>query len=85
MAKKYIKLTVIPQSETNERQVIIIEGKGTVAVKGKKGQLNYTCGNCGAVLIEDIDKNTNIMNIVIKCNRCGLFNDTKHYSVPNPN
>lgn len=83
MSKKYIKLQVITEPKPNTRSVIAYEGKGTVAVKAGKGKYNFTCGSCGAVLIEGATEVKQISDIVIKCNRCQSFNDARLFELPN--
>jgi hypothetical protein len=73
--KNIIKLKVIPEPQPYSRSVLIMDGTETLFFKGYTSNLKFICGNCGAVLMEGIEKNQ-VKNIVLKCNNCNSFNET---------
>lgn len=74
--KRRIRLVVIPEPEPDTRVVLILDGEGTVVMSGPGGPTTMECGNCGAPLATDIELTLFVGSFVLKCNRCGLFNET---------
>ena len=66
-----MKLPTIPQPDEGTRAVL--QSNKAPMIKGG-GEYSYQCGNCGAFLIEGIEKGQ-IRNIVILCPRCGRYNE----------
>jgi DNA-directed RNA polymerase subunit RPC12/RpoP len=72
-----IRLRVIPEPKQGSRSVFVTDNKSPdfVFINGQSPRTNrYDCGRCGKALMLNIDKNS-VSNIVIKCPRCGSFND----------
>ena len=63
-----IRLKVIPQPALNTRTVSVSTFKG-------QGDIDLLCGICGEILVEGISKGMTIGNIVIRCLKCGAFNE----------
>jgi hypothetical protein len=72
-----IKLPIIPEPDPSTRTIFIIpEGSSdTLFMRGYSTNLKFLCGNCGAILMEGIEKNQ-VRNIVLKCNKCKMFNES---------
>ena len=71
------KLRVIPEPEIEGRAVLSYQGEGTVLISGPEvGAPNLCCGSCGALLVTGFAP-TGIANVVLHCNRCSSFNDTR--------
>jgi len=66
-----IKLSIIPKPREGSRTVI--ESKVSPVFKGE-GDVNYICGNCGAILAEKV-RQRQIRNIVVLCPKCGQYNE----------
>ena len=68
-----IKLEVI--SKPSEGTRTIMEPKVGPAFKGD-GDTDYICGKCGTVLAEKMRKGqVQIKNIVVRCPKCGQYNE----------
>lgn len=67
-----IKLKVVP--EPAKGTAAIIQGDKSPLLRGE-GQFNYLCGKCGAILLKGIEKGQ-VRGIVLRCPKCGSFNDT---------
>lgn len=69
-----VRLRVIPEPKPQTRAILEPKvGEVLPVIKGN-GNLNLLCGNCGAILIEGIDKGQ-IRNIVIHCPICRFYNN----------
>jgi len=68
-----IPLKIIPEPEPETRTVLILKGLSP-AFRGQ-GNVDLTCGNCGQVLVEGAGSGFTISNVVIKCPKCGYFNE----------
>jgi len=66
-----IKLSIVPKPREGSRT--IIQSKVSPAFKGE-GEVNYICGNCGAILAEEV-RQGQIRNIVVHCPKCGQYNE----------
>lgn len=69
-----IRLKLIPEPDPNTRSVFIYDGEGSVAFRGTDIGLALCCGQCGSHLTEGI-RRENIRNVVLKCNKCGKYNE----------
>jgi hypothetical protein len=70
-----IPLKVISEPDPNTRSVIDRVGKGTIIIQGFHTEIGLTCGTCDAILIAGMDREQ-ITSIVLRCNKCGAFNET---------
>lgn len=80
--RRHIRLKVIPEpdegtrsvfiTDSTEREFVFIRGVG----EGKTANLSLDCGKCGKPLIQDL-KRDQIRWIVLRCPRCGTYNDTE--------
>ena len=66
-----MKLCIIPKPAEGSRTVI--ESKVNPAFKGE-GDSDYVCGNCETILAEKIRRGQ-IKNIVVRCPKCGQYNE----------
>ena len=66
-----IKLSIIPKPREGSRTVI--ESNVSPVFKGE-GNVDYICGNCGAILAEKV-RQGQIRNIVVHCPKCGQYNE----------
>lgn len=66
-----IGLSIVSKPREGSRTVI--EPEVAPAFKGE-GDVDYVCGNCGAVLAEKL-REGQIENIVIHCPKCGKYNE----------
>lgn len=73
MATK-IAMRTIPKPPEGTRSVLILDGPGTIVVKGD-GPLTFVCGECSATLARRVDGGQ-LANLVLRCNTCGRFNET---------
>lgn len=76
-----IPLTTIPDPG-RRRSTLVRGGDGTMIFVGTFAGPVYTCGACGAPLIEGV-RGTNLVDLVLSCNACGAYNespaaDTRH-------
>lgn len=53
--------------------VLIRAGEGTVIFDGDYTGPAYTCGGCGAVLIDGV-RGAHLVDLVLSCNICGAWN-----------
>lgn len=67
-------LKVISEPDPNTRSVFIYDGEGTVAFRGYQVGLALVCGSCKSHLVVGISRE-NIQNIVIRCKKCGSYNE----------
>ena len=67
-------LTVIPDP-VRTRSTLLRGGEGTVVFRGASTSPVYTCGGCGAPLIEGVE-GTHLVDLVLACNACGAFNES---------
>jgi hypothetical protein len=70
-----IRLKVIPEPEPKTRAILNYTGEGTIVIMAYHSEISFDCGKCGAPLIVGMLPEQ-VVNIVIKCNGCGSFNDT---------
>jgi DNA-directed RNA polymerase subunit RPC12/RpoP len=70
-------LQVIPEPEAGTRSVFITDNTDPdfIFVQGSLEDIEYTCGNCGRVLMRGVAPGQ-VINVVLRCPRCGQFNDT---------
>ena len=68
-------MTTIPEPPNGTRAVYKGRGAGTIAFRGEGRGLSYVCGRCSATLAKDV-RGGSLNNLVLKCNRCGAFNET---------
>lgn len=66
-----IRLSIIPKPHEGSRTVI--ESKANPVFKGK-GEVNYICGSCGAILAGEV-RQGQIKNIVVRCPKCGQYKE----------
>lgn len=78
MARTLIKLSVIPEPAEGTRTVFVIQGQFP-AFSGK-GETDLVCGHCGQVLVEGIGADAVIKNVVVKCPKCGDYNEIPQLS-----
>jgi transcription elongation factor Elf1 len=83
---KSIKLRVIPEPAPKTRTVFQMndpEGKETTKTILFKGHenTNFICGNCESILAKKVSIDT-IKNLVLKCNKCGSYNDATISKLP---
>lgn len=69
-----VELKIIPEPDPDTRTLFIYEGEGTVCFSGYEIGLALICGNCKSQLVVGIPK-ANIENIVIRCKKCGKYNE----------
>jgi uncharacterized Zn finger protein len=65
------KAKIIPEPTPGTRQVI---DQKSLPVAVSSGDVNVQCGSCGSVLIQGL-VGAEFGDIVIKCPRCGAFNE----------
>jgi hypothetical protein len=65
------KAKIIPEPAPGTRAVI---DQKTLPVAVSSGDVNYLCGTCGVLLIQGI-VGDQFNNLVIKCPKCGTFNE----------
>ena len=75
MKNETITMNAIPEPAPKTRAVLAPTFKGPVITGG--GAVNYTCGDCGIVLLESVDFK-HVVNIVVKCGGCADFNEISH-------
>jgi phage FluMu protein Com len=73
MPQTKVKLRTIPTPAEGTRTVF--ELRGLFPAFTGKGETDLVCGNCGQVLVEGIGSDAIIKNIVIKCPKCGNYNE----------
>ena len=80
------KLRVIDKPEEGTRSVLQqaagAEGPFMIGSKGR-GSMDYVCGSCGYVLLEEMGYRQSVVNVVLVCPSCGAYNDTG--GAPQPN
>ncbi len=66
----------IPEPSEGTRTVLVLEGTGTVVIRGDDDEapLTFVCGDCSAGLATEMYRGQ-LGKIVLKCNRCGSFNE----------
>lgn len=57
------------------RSTLVREGEGTVVFTGDYEGPVYTCGSCGAPLIEGV-RGTHVVDLMLFCNACGSYNES---------
>ncbi len=67
-----VKLKIIPEPKEGTRTVLAPDGPFP-ALKAH-GTVNYICGSCGQLLLEGMERD-GVQNIVIKCGKCGKYNE----------
>jgi hypothetical protein len=67
-------LKVIPEPDPDTRTVFIYDGEGTVVFTGYQVGLALACGSCHSHLVVGMPRE-NIQNIVIRCKKCGSYNE----------
>jgi hypothetical protein len=65
------KARIIPEPAPGTRTVLDQQAL-TVAVSS--GDVDYLCGSCGVLLLQGMVRDA-ALNLVVKCPRCGAFND----------
>jgi len=66
-------LDVIPEPTPDSRTTFIL--KGLRPAFSGPGDVDFSCGNCGQILIEGAGEGLAIDDVVIKCPNCGSFNE----------
>jgi len=66
-----IKLKIIPEPSEGTRTVM--KPKVVPAFKGD-GDTDYVCGQCGVVLADKM-RQGQVQNIVVRCPKCGKYNE----------
>ena len=66
-----IKLSTVPKPR--EGSCTVIESKVSPAFRGE-GDADYICGDCGALIAEKVRRGQ-IRNIVVRCPKCGQYNE----------
>ena len=74
MATK-VAMRTIPEPPKGTRAVYRGRGAGTIAFRGEDEALSFVCGKCSSTLAKNV-KGGQLNNLVLKCNRCGAFNET---------
>jgi hypothetical protein len=72
-------LRVIPEPEPGTATVMVLLDDAECFVRGTgagKGPYTFLCGSCGKPLIIDVRRHDTVSGLVIKCNKCGAFNQT---------
>ena len=78
MPRTEVKLRTITKPAEGTRTVF--ELKGLFPAFSGKGETDFVCGICGQVLVEGIGGDAVIKNIVIKCPKCGNYNEIPYLS-----
>ena len=76
--RKPVRLMVIPEPEEGSRVVLKKDDASstTVFLRGNDSDApSLLCGGCGVVLVERTQRGT-MGGIVLRCPRCGSYNDT---------
>ena len=69
------KTKIIPKPKAGTRTVYASKVSPIIKEEGEgKGDMNYLCGNCDTLLVENVLFGT-IKNIVFRCPTCGLFSE----------
>jgi hypothetical protein len=77
---RQIKLKVIPKPGSGTRIVFAPFSPEPLYIGDDGSAPDYICGNCGCVFMTKV--NTLMLdNIIIKCPRCGAFNDADLHPV----
>jgi DNA-directed RNA polymerase subunit RPC12/RpoP len=79
MSKKQIKLKVIPEPAAKTRTILVTDKNvrnPEFFIQGKNGT-DYLCGNCGAILAQDITDDSKIKGLVMQCKKCNAYNETE--------
>ena len=71
---KKLKLSTIKEPKSSVRTIIRSKNANVFPFFKGKGNIDYLCGNCDAVLAEHI-WSLSISNIVVLCPSCGSFNE----------
>jgi hypothetical protein len=71
------RLKVIPEPAENTRSVLAGgESRDSLIIEGEAGvDLSYDCGACGSPLAYGV-RPGQLQNLVLRCNKCGAFNET---------
>jgi DNA-directed RNA polymerase subunit RPC12/RpoP len=67
------KAKVIPEPAEGTRSVMFTAKQ--VPLIRDEGDLNYVCGSCDFVLVKDANQEQLVVDIVVKCPKCGSFNE----------
>ena len=67
------KLKVIPEPPPRTRATIFATAAPVITGPGSD---DYTCGNCGKILIAGLAAGKTFKSIVIRCPACSAFNET---------
>ena len=67
-----IAMKVIPEPKPKTRSVLVPPNNFPVMKGG--GDVDMTCGKCGAILLEGMISGQ-IHGLVVKCHKCGAFNE----------
>ncbi len=65
------KMWLVPEASIEKRTVLETT---TLPLFEGKGATNYLCGNCGAILVKNVQQKQ-IKNLVFKCPICKFFNE----------
>ena len=66
-----IKLSAVPKPREGSRT--LIESRVSPAFRGE-GDTDYICGGCGTLIAEKV-RHGQIRNIVVRCPKCGQYNE----------
>jgi hypothetical protein len=73
-------LKIITESEIRGRSMFAVPGPNvavdaTGAGPDKAGNVDYSCGKCGLILMRGMGGKFIVKNAVIKCGKCGTLNE----------
>lgn len=68
-----VKMKEVPVIAVKGRSVVVPRFVGP-AIKGS-GDINYLCSSCDEVLLENVTHKQVGANIVVKCAKCGKYNE----------
>jgi hypothetical protein len=73
---RIIRLHVIPEPKKGTRSVLLYSGEGTQMITTPNGPgIKLVCGKCDAPLAGGVPV-SKIQGMVLRCNKCGSFNET---------
>lgn len=74
-----VRLTVIPEPKEGSRVIIDLadeDADSTIFIDPHARNVpSMLCGDCGAVLVEGIERGT-FEGVILQCPHCGAYNDT---------
>jgi hypothetical protein len=72
----HVALNVVPPPDPGERSIFeMTNASGSVLFAGVSGRHSLDCGNCSTPLATRVNRDQ-FQAIVLRCNRCGAYNDT---------